>query len=96
MMSCKSHCALLTNSGGLTSFSYGGRTIRFRTPDNLVRYTSIKEWDNGYLVVDADYEGFDESVEEYIDLCPILENLYMDTAAFLQPIQEVCLANDSV
>jgi hypothetical protein len=27
--------------------------------------------------------------EEYIDLQPVLENLYMDTSSFLQPINKV-------
>lgn len=33
------------------------------------------EWDRGYIVVMDKYEGHDEK-EEYIDLIPILENLY--------------------
>jgi len=41
----------------MTSFKYGDYNIRFRTPSILKKYTEIKEWDNGYLVVMADYEG---------------------------------------
>ncbi len=40
------------------------------------RFTEVKEWDNGYIVVMADYEGIGET-EEYIDLLPILKNLYI-------------------
>lgn len=36
----------------------------------------------------AKYSGLDE-VEEYIDLIPILTNLYYDTDEFLESIKEV-------
>lgn len=36
----------------------------------------------------AKYEGHEEE-EEYIDLVPILENLYFDANEFLSPIQKV-------
>ena len=36
----------------------------------------------------AKYEGINE-VEEYIDLIPILQNLYYDIDTFLEPIKEV-------
>ena len=52
------------------------------------RYTDIKECDNGYLVVMADYEGIG-NVEEYIDLLPILQNLYINPQDFLKPIKSV-------
>lgn len=85
--------AFLSNSGSFTSFSYNNRTIRFRTSSLLGRYTSILEWDDGYLVVLAEYK--DHSVkEEYIDLIPILNNLYIDSDSFLKPIQKVLLRCD--
>ena len=80
--------ALLSNNGDMTSFRYGNSNIRFRTPKCLKRYTEVKEWDNGYIVVMADYEGLGET-EEYIDLLPILKNLYINTATFLKPIKSV-------
>ena len=46
------------------------------------------EWDHGYLVVIAKYSSVGE-VEEYIDLIPILEQLYYDVDQFLKPIREV-------
>jgi len=49
------------------------------------------EWEHGYLVVMAKYEGMEE-IEEYIDLVPILENLYFDADKFLNPIKEVGIA----
>ena len=80
--------ALLSNQGDMTSFRYGNSNIRFRTPKSLKRYTEVKEWDNGYIVVMADYEGMGET-EEYIDLLPILKNLYINPETFLKPIKTV-------
>ena len=54
----------------------------------IKRYTEVKEWDNGYIVVIADYEGMGET-EEYIDLLPILKNLYINPETFLKPIKTV-------
>ncbi len=81
--------ATLSSGNGFTSFSYGGHVIRFRTSPNLERYTRIKEWDNGYLVTMARYSTLPEEEEEYIDLVPVLENLYFDPQAFLKPIRNV-------
>lgn len=81
--------AYLSSNGGVTCFAFGGRTIRFRTPNSLERYVRVKTWDNGYLVVDASYRGLSDVTEDYIDLVPILENLYMDAESFLSPIEEV-------
>ena len=68
--------AFLSNDGDMTSFRYGNSNIRFRTPKRLKRFTEVKEWDNGYIVVMADYEGIGET-EEYIDLfAHIEESIY--------------------
>lgn len=85
--------ALLSNQGAMTSFRYGRQNIRFRTSPKLERYTSIKEWDNGYIVVTAKYSGIGE-IEDYIDLVPILQNLYIDPRKFLQPIKSVEISYD--
>ena len=53
--------ALLSNNGDMTSFRYGNNNIRFRAPKRLKRYVDVKEWDNGYIVVMADYEGLGEN-----------------------------------
>ncbi len=81
--------AVLSSGDGFTSFSYGGHMIRFRTSPYLERYTRIKKWDNGYLVTMAKYTTLPEEEEEYIDLVPILENLYFDSQSFLKPIKGV-------
>ena len=61
--------------------------IKFKASYSLEKYTEIKEWDKGYLVVMAKYNK--ESEEEYIDLIPILEKLYITPDEFLRPIKEV-------
>lgn len=81
--------ALLSNRDGFTVFQFGNHTIRFRAPYSLERYTETKEWDNGYLVVMAKYAHDEIPQEEYIDLVPILKNLFFDVNAFLKPIKEV-------
>jgi hypothetical protein len=85
--------AFLSNQKNMTSFSFGNQTIRFRAPDKLIRYTAVKEWDKGYIVVMAKYAGIGE-VEEYIDLVPILQNLYIDEKTFLSPIKTLKIKYD--
>lgn len=87
-------CAYLSNDKNYTIlFKYGPYTIRFKAPYSLERYTSIKEWDHGYLVVMAKYRHNKESEEEYIDLIPILKDLYISPDTFLKDIKEVRLRN---
>lgn len=81
--------AWLSNDNNFTSLECNGHNIRFRTSTRLERYTEIKEWDHGYLVVMAKYEGNDNPEEEYIDLIPILENLYINADEFLKGIKTV-------
>lgn len=84
----KSSLALLSNHGNMSSFCYGSQNIRFRTSSKLERYTSVKEWDNGYIVVMAKYKDVGE-IEDYIDLVPILRNLYINPQRFLKSIKSV-------
>jgi hypothetical protein len=56
----------------------------------LEKFTDIKEWNNGYLVVMAKYKN-KEPEEDYIDIVPILENLYINPNMFLKPIKQVIL-----
>ncbi len=81
--------AKLSNDGEYTFFSFGDKTLTFLTSKNLERYTEVKEWDNGYLVVMAKNKNKDKAYEDYIDLRPILENLYMNPYEFLKPIKGV-------
>ena len=69
--------AILSNDRIFTSFMFNGHNIRFRTSPRLERYTKIVEWDNGYIVVMAKYEGCEEEEE------------YFDVDDFLKPIQKV-------
>lgn len=81
--------ALLSSQDGFTVFRFGKYTIRFRAPYSLERYTEVTLWDNGYLAVMAKYSHNPEPEEEYIDLVPILKNLFFDATAFLTPIKGV-------
>lgn len=81
--------ATLSNEAGFTVFKFGKHTIRFKAPYSLEYYSSVKEWDHGYLVVMAKYSHNSTDEEEYIDLVPILEDLYFDVDEFLKPIKEV-------
>lgn len=81
--------AYLSSCRGYINFSFGGKNIRFKGPYSLVKFDKVKEWDNGYLVVEALYAHENKVVEDYIDLVPILKELYMDPAVFLKPIKNV-------
>ena len=81
--------AILSNEPNYTIFKFGKHTIRFKSPYSLEYYSSIKQWDHGYLVVMAKYRHNVQEEEEYIDLVPILKDLYFDVDAFLKPIEEV-------
>lgn len=91
MVDMTASTAYLSFDGGISCFSFGDQSIRFRTSDALEGYLRIKTWDRGYLVVDAVYRGLPGVTEDYIDLVPILENLYMDPQAFCEPIKEVVI-----
>ncbi len=86
--------AYLSSEPQYTVFRFGRHTIRFRAPRSLERYTAVKEWDHGYLVVSAKYAHNTQDEEEYIDLVPVLEGLYFDADAFLSPIEKVRVADD--
>lgn len=85
--------AQLSNDERFTVFSFGTRIIRFLAPYSLEKYVSVKEWDNGYLVVMAKYKHNEEPEEEYIDLLPILDKLYIDPDEFLSKIETVEVKN---
>ena len=81
--------AVLSSFDKYTTFSFGGKTLTFRTCDGLERYVSVLNWDDGYLEVLAKYKQEDKEIEEYIDLEPVLKRLYMDKASFIRPIKSV-------
>ena len=85
--------AVLGNEKDVTSFTWNGRIIRFRTSRHLLRYTEIVQWDAGYLVVKALYDNCPDEEEDYIDLLPILENLYIEPKEYLQGVEGVCIEN---
>lgn len=86
--------AYLSNTKDYTVFKYSDYVIRFLAPYSLERYTEVKDWDNGYLVVNAKYAHSDETEEEYIDLIPVLTSLYFEPEQFLKPIKKVSVRYD--
>lgn len=89
----KDVAAILSSYGEYTTFTFKDRTITFFTGKNLERYTKIKEWDCGYIVVMCRTKSNPAiEQEDYIDLVPILENLYIDPYRFLSPIKEVAIS----
>ena len=84
--------AILTNDSRFTKFIANGKTISFKTPKSLERYSNILKWDNGYLEVMAVYNG--KETVEYIDLVPILENLLINSQEFLRNIKRVKILYD--
>lgn len=82
--------ATLSCADGYTSFDMGSRVIWSHLPQSQALHGC--QADNSYIVVDAEYEGLPSTVEEYIDLVPILENLYLDPATVLSPIKKVHVA----
>ena len=86
--------AILSNDSQYTIFKYGNTVIKFRSPYSLEYYSKINEWDDGYILVMTKYKHSEKLIEEYIDLIPILENLYIDKNEFLRPIKEVVVQHD--
>ncbi|WP_302625351.1 hypothetical protein [uncultured Eubacterium sp.] len=86
--------ALLSSDERFTIFSFENYVIRFKAPYSLEKYTEIKEWDRGYIVVMAKYRHNIRDEEEYIDLVPILKDLYMEPEEFLEPIKKVRIVYD--
>ncbi len=86
--------AFLGNESNFTTFSFNGIVLRFAAPYSLEYYTKVILWDKGYLVVMAKYQHNEKPEEEYIDLVPVLKDLYFDPDSFLEPIKEVVIKND--
>ncbi len=81
--------AVLSSFDKYTTFSFQGKKLTFRTCDGLDRYTKVLMWDNGYIEVMAKYRQREQEIEEYIDLSPVLDGLYMNKDAFLSGIKGV-------
>ena len=82
--------AKISVDGKYSVFTFRDKSIRFRTSTKLKKYLRVKEWDNGYLVVDVDYSSLGET-EEYVDIKSILNDLYIDEQKFLNPIKGVMI-----
>lgn len=82
--------AILTSTGRYTKFIYKGKTITFMHGKDLLKYVKVKEWRDGYLVVDCQGRVKGQ-YEDYIDMPFILENLYMEPKSFLSGMQGVTI-----
>ncbi len=82
-----SDTAILTSEKNYTRFSFGEKTLKFRSPASLRRYLRVNRWNAGYIAVETEYDDCVE--EEYIDLWPILRDLCIEPTAFLAPIKKV-------
>ena len=85
--------ALLGSIDDMAVFEFNDVYIRFKVSKALKSFKKILLWDNGYIEVIADY-GEQGETEEYIDLIPILNNLYMEPDAFLKDIEEVKIKDE--
>lgn len=81
--------ARISNDGRYTILEFRDERLKFIAPLPLERYLEVTEWDNGYIVVQTKYAVSDEPVEEYIDLVPILRNLYIDPDEYCSQIERV-------
>ena len=88
VMNVNEDMARIKVDGKYSVFTFRDQCIRFRTSTKLKKYLRVKEWNNGYLVVDADYSTMGET-EEYVDITSILNNLFIDAQRFLKPIKGV-------
>ena len=86
----KEDMAKIGVDGKYSVFSFRDKCIKFRTSSKLKKYLRVKEWDNGYLVVDVDYSSLGET-EEYVDIKAILNDLFIDAQSFLEPIKGVLI-----
>ena len=82
--------AILTKDGRYTKFIYNGKTITFMHGKDLLKYLRVKEWKDGYLVVDC-LGKVKGQYEDYIDMPYILEKLYMDPKAYLSGMKGVTI-----
>ena len=83
--------AVLSNAGRYTKFTFKGKTITFMHGKDLVKYLQVKEWKDGYLVVDC-LGTVKGQYEDYIDMPHILKNLYMDPEAYLSGLEGVTIS----
>ena len=90
----KSNYGRLSSKGRYSTFAFDNMFITFMHGKDLIKYLRVKEWDNGYLVVECLGKVKGE-YEDYIDLSHILKNLYMDPEESLRDIQGVIIENVS-
>ena len=88
-----SDTAYLSADNGYAFFQYLDQTIMFLIGKSIQKFIRVKEWDDGYIVVDEETKDHHQR-ESCIDLRPILDNLYMNGDDFLKPIKKVEVKQD--
>ena len=59
------HIAYLSSQNDYIIFNYKGKTVRFKGPYSLQKIVKVKEWDEGYIVVDVKYANKKERIVRY-------------------------------
>lgn len=85
--------AVLYNKGEYTFFQIGKEIIRFLTTPYLERYTAVKEYDNGYIVVESKLKTMDKPQEDYIDMEFVFDELQLDKG-ILSKINKVVIKHE--
>ncbi len=84
--------ATLSKAGAYTRFAFNGKVISFLHGKDLERYLTVKEWKDGYLVVDC-LGRVKGRYEDYIDMPYILEMLYMNPEEYLKGLKGVAVSD---
>lgn len=82
--------AYIYNKDGYTHFKVNNHVIKFYTSPYLEKYIKIKEYDNGYMVVDEKLSTMDKPIEDYIDLEYVFDELGINKD-LLKEINEVII-----
>lgn len=82
--------AYIYNKNGYTHFKVDNQIIKFYTSPYLEKYINIKEYDNGYIIVDEKLSTIDKPIEDYIDLEYVFDELGINKE-ILKRITEVII-----
>lgn len=86
----KMKTAYLYNDGDYTFFKVGQEIVKFRTSPYLEKYVEVKEYADGYLVVDLKLLKSDKVYEDYLDIKGIFNEIELDTS-ILSQVSEVII-----
>ena len=84
--------ATLSNDKDIILFKYKNICISFKGPYSLEFFSKVLKYEDGYIEVMTKYKHNTDLEEEYIDLKPIVNELYMDDK-FLKDIKGVVVSD---